>query len=79
MMGRMFDPSTATGEELCERRLVLEHERRSRDAEAARVDAELDRRATTDREFGLSTGSWLAAQKDLPVGLCRYGSGSPTS
>lgn len=68
----MFDPSTATGEELCERRLALEHERRVRDAETVRVEAELDRQATTDLEFGLGTGSWIAARKDLPVGLCRY-------
>ncbi len=68
----MFDPAKASGEELCQRRLTLEHEQRVRDAEAARIEAELDRRALCDREFGLSTGSWLAAEKDLPVGSCRF-------
>ncbi len=70
-MEPVFEVGAASDEELCERRLWLEREQRRRDAEVARVEAELERRGTTDRQFGLSTGAWVAAETGLAVGAAR--------
>ncbi len=68
-MGHMFE--AVSDDELLGRRLEIEDARRRLDAEAVRVDAELERRAVCDRELGHRTGTWLAAQRDLPAGRCR--------
>jgi len=68
----MFDLFDCTAEELLASRLAAEDEQRRLDARTAVIDAELERRGTCDREFGHGTGSWLAARRDLPVGICRH-------
>lgn len=68
----MFDVTVAPPGELLARRLAQEDARRRLDAEITRTEAELERRGTCDIEFGLATGSWVAAQRDLPVGTCRH-------
>ena len=68
----MFDPASATDQELLDGYLAAEVERRALDGRVARLAVELERRGTCDTEFGLRTGSWLAGEKDLPAGKCRY-------
>ncbi len=68
----MFDPLDCDDEALLARRLATEDEQRRLDARTATIDAELERRGTCDREFGHGTGPWLAARRDLPVGICRH-------
>jgi hypothetical protein len=72
----MFDGGTRSvagmaDDEIVERVRVLIARRRRIDAEEARLLGELESRATCDRDFGLSTSSWLAMEAGLPHGVAR--------
>ncbi len=66
-----WDATCATDDELLRRAVALEQVRRSLDAGSCHVLAELDRRGTTDERTGLRTGTWLAREAGLPLGVAR--------
>jgi hypothetical protein len=56
------DVAAASDQELCDAAIELERARASLDAAQVHVLAELDLRGVCDRDYGLSTASWLAHQ-----------------
>jgi hypothetical protein len=66
-----MDVAPATGDELLDAARSLIEARTALDAATAHVLAELDVRGTTDRERGLSTGTWFAREAGVPVGAGR--------
>src|SRR5829696_247906 len=65
---RVVDAAAATDVALAERAAEIERQRTALDAEQVLVLGELDALGTCDREFGLSTGGWLAREARLPIG-----------
>jgi hypothetical protein len=66
-----LDARSAGDGELLAAARVLASARTALDAATGHVLAELDVRGTTDREVGLSTGTWFARQACLPTGAGR--------
>ncbi len=62
------EPSSCTDDELCEAALLVVAARAALDAVELHVPAELESRQVCDREFGLSTASWLADQSHAASG-----------
>ncbi len=58
----LADVCTASDDELCAAAIALEQARASLDAAEGHVLAELEVRGVCDREFGLTTASWLAGR-----------------
>jgi hypothetical protein len=65
------DPGAAADDELREALLsITRHDQRTQLA-AARILAELERREVCDRDFGMTTATWLAREANLPPNRCR--------
>ena len=70
------DARRASDEELLSAVRDLSRARGLLDAAEARVLAELDARGVCDREFGLSTGTWVARATGVPVKRPGFAGGS---
>jgi hypothetical protein len=66
-----LDPAALADHELTARALEIERLRTRLDAEEAVVLGELDARGTCDRQFGLTTGPWLARDAHLPATVAK--------
>jgi hypothetical protein len=66
-----LDPALAGDDELFEAARALETLRSLVDAAESHVLAELDARGACDAHTGLSTGTWLAREAGLPLGVAR--------
>jgi hypothetical protein len=65
------DAQAASDEDLCSAAVALTRLESDIAVAKAHVLAELDARNTTDREFGLTTGNWLAREAGTPKGVAR--------